>query len=49
MFKKFFETKKTMLKAPAGFELITYRFLVTALTHWATLFDNNFEEENILI
>lgn len=26
---------------------MTYRFVVTALTHWATLFDNNFEKENV--
>lgn len=31
----------------AGFELMTFRFVVNALTNCATLFNNNFGEEKI--
>lgn len=33
------------LKAAAGFELMTYGFLVNAITHYATLLGNTFKDK----
>lgn len=43
---KIFEQVK-IVKASAGFEHMTYRFVVQVLTHWALLLDNDFEKEQI--
>lgn len=37
--------KVKLTKTPDGFELMTYRFLVNALTHFATLLGKNFGKE----
>lgn len=42
-FKNFLKEKIT--KAPAGFELITYIFVVNALTHSATVLSNYFGKD----
>lgn len=44
MLKKNFEKEKNV-KASAGFEHMTYRFVVQVLTHCSLLLDNNFEKE----
>lgn len=43
---KMFEKVK-ILKGPAGFKLVTYKFVTNGLTNWATLLDNIFWLENI--
>lgn len=45
MFKKNFFGKVKFIKAPAEFELMTFRFIVNALTHYATPLGNNFGGE----
>lgn len=50
MFKKYLKKifgKVKSIKAPAGFELITYRFDINTLTHYATLLGNNLGKEKI--
>ena len=40
--------KVEILKAPAGFKLMTYRFIVNPLTHCTTLFGNKFGKQKVL-
>lgn len=42
MFKSCTMYMVKVIKAKAGFELITYRFVITALTHCAMLFFKKF-------
>lgn len=44
-----FDQKISFKKAPAGFELTTYRFLVYALTLCTTLINTNFGKEKIYL
>lgn len=44
MFLKKFKKVK-LIKALAGFELLTYRFVANALTNCATLLGNNFGKD----
>lgn len=39
--------KEKITKAPAGFELITYIFVVNALTHCATVLSNYFGKDKV--
>lgn len=44
-----FFVKVNFIKAPAGFVLMSYRFVVNALPLYATLLGNNFGKENSYI
>lgn len=46
MFYNFFGKVKK-IKALVGFKLMTYRFVVNAVTHYATLFGNKIGKDKI--